>query len=190
MITFRSEKGKSSWSGAKGRKQIVLPQREEQRIRGEALQEKVVEKQSERQKEYNRARNNISFEKVKEISDSEVLLMSDITEIKKHFAEKFEISVENFENKKLEDVSRVLAGIDDIARNYPDSTRYISRVKYDPTLRHFGKITGKEIRIGPSGIYSYATGIHESIHALDFERSIKDPQYADRIIEQARKTAN
>lgn len=69
----------------------------------------------------------------------------------------------------------VFAGIDDVLREFPDTLGCMRKIVYNSKLKVYGKMNDRGLcQIGPSGIRSYGTGVHETIHALDFYRSDPD----------------
>lgn len=69
----------------------------------------------------------------------------------------------------------VFAGIDDVLREFPDALGCMRKIVYNSKLKVYGKMNDRGVcQIGSSGIRSYGTGVHETIHALDFYRSDPD----------------
>ena len=126
-------------------------------------------------RDFNRAKKDLSFEDLTEISGSDIINMESCSEIQTYFHDKYGIDVEGFDKKNIEDMRFVFAGIDDVLREFPDALGCMRKIVYNSKLKVYGKMNDRGVcQIGSSGIRSYGTGVHETIHALDFYRSDPD----------------
>ena len=126
-------------------------------------------------RDFNRAKKDLSFEDLTEISGSDIINMESYSEIQAYFHDKYGIDVEGFDKKNIEDMRFVFAGIDDVLREFPDALGCMRKIVYNSKLEVYGKMNDRGVcQIGPNGIRSYGTGVHETIHALDFYRSDPD----------------
>ncbi len=136
-----------------------------------------------------RARNIKTEEDLLKLSNSRVIGMESVEEIKTYFETTHGIKVEGFENKDLFGVKSTFAGYDDMLTEFPDARRKIKSVRYNSRLQHYGRIdTAGVSEVGPSGLRDYGTGVHEAAHAYDLAMSrFGTHSFAEDVVEQARK---
>ena len=115
--------------------------------------------------------DTISILELKKISDSSIIDMNDVVELFDYFEKNYLILLDNsFQNLDFDSMRPFFVGIDDFIRKYslpfgdfPLKIRYGSLVGKDAITSSYGFIL-----VGKSGLTSYATGIHEFVHVLDF----------------------
>lgn len=96
-----------------------------------------------------------------------------------------------FEGQNLDQIKMVLAGVDDTITRYPAARPGIMTIKFDPKLKAYGKMNEYgTMTISPKGLKTnqYRTGIHETIHALDYELSDMGAySFSDGVMKDVRK---
>jgi len=123
-------------------------------------------------------------------SKSVIINIKNYDDLKGHFSENFGIQINAFENCDLEKTKITMMGVDDCLTAFPEAQPKVTRIVYKPELGSMGgydKETGI-IYIGPTGLNSYLTGYHESIHALDAAFSGETGYtFSDGLFKRARK---
>ena len=139
--------------------------------------------------ELNKAVKINTIDELKKLSKSSIINIETYDDAVKYFKETHNVEIEGFEKKPLQDVKITLAGFDDIMRMYPAAAEKIKNISYNPKLRDYGKIDERGfVQIGPKGISDYGTGIHESIHAIDFQMSVYGTHsFSEEILKKARR---
>lgn len=134
-----------------------------------------------------RAQDPNSLVELKSLSKSKVLTYQTYEEIEKYF-EELGIKLENFENLEVNDIKFSLAGVDDTIHRFNHLDNNIRKIKYNSRLKVYGKALdqGGIIEIGKKGITSYGTGVHESIHNIDFFNSFRE-SFSKIIVKSAEK---
>jgi len=140
-------------------------------------------------REVSRAREISTLDELKNVSKSSIINMQSKEEIKSYFKDTHNILIEGFNAKDIDKIKILLAGYDDTIGLMPDAGEFIKIIRFDPKLKDYGRMSEKGVsRIGPKGLGSYGTGIHETVHAVDYYRSDFDTHsFADRIIKDATK---
>ena len=92
-------------------------------------------------------------------------------------------------NINLDGLKIVLSGIDDSIKDFKVSPDAIKTITYVPNLSAYGEMQNNgNMRISKKSMGSYGTGVHETVHALDFYETKKmSKQYSSKIIEDSRK---
>lgn len=126
---------------------------------------------------------------LKEVSKSSIIDMQSTSEIIEYFADTYGVTLEGFEDKELLNLKIVMAGFDDALSLFPDARDRMKKISFDKTLKDYGKINEfGHCKIGIKGLGNYGTGIHETIHALDF--AISKPgtnSFSENILKRVRK---
>ena len=137
----------------------------------------------------NKSKRINNKEDLMSITKSDIISMEDIDQIKKYFSTAHNITIDGFDNKDLFAVKATLAGVDDFINEFSKAKDGIKTIKYDSHSKVYGRMSENKIMtIGPQGLQSYGTGVHESAHALDFVMStIGTNDFSERIVEQSRK---
>lgn len=130
-----------------------------------------------------------TIEELNKLSNSSIINMKSYSDIVDFFKSNYDIEIEGFNNKVLDDLIALFAGLDDILSISNEAGALIKKVIYVPQLRVFAKLSSDGIlRIGKDGLGSYSTGIHEAVHAINFAKSDYDTDsFADNIIAMALK---
>lgn len=123
------------------------------------------------------------------ISKSSIISMNNIGEIKTYFSDNHGIDITGFDNKDLFAVKATLSGVDDFINEFSKAKDGIRIIKYNSHSKVYGRMSEDGIMtIGPQGLQSYGTGVHESAHALDFVMSpFMTNDFSKNIVENAIK---
>lgn len=135
-----------------------------------------------------RARKIKDIDDLNKVSSSKVIGMESNDEIKHYFESTYGIKIEDFENCKLFSLKATMAGFDDALAEFPDANSRIKRIYFDPKFRDYGEIDKKgNVRIGKKGLKDYGTGVHETLHALDYKKSKPGTNsFSEDIVRRAR----
>lgn len=127
---------------------------------------------------------------LRKVSNSSIINMRSVEEIKEYFKNTHGITVTGFDRKDILDIKATLAGYDDMLCEYPDAEGFLKEISYNYHIGANGQInldTGLS-EVGKSGLRDYGTGIHETAHLIDDLRSKKRGEsYASKVVELARK---
>ena len=136
----------------------------------------------------NRAVRPWTTEQLNNMSNSAIINMSKIDEIKEYFEQKG-INIIGFDKLNIEDIKAVFAGVDDGLKLMPEAALYIKDISYNPRLKSQGIIDGNEkiIEFGPNSFHNYGAGMHEVSHGYDFAMTsrIDKDFYSEKIVKQA-----
>lgn len=175
MVTFKSEKGTYTdvWS-----KKKFQTQKEARFAR-----EKEIIKENQSQKLF-RAKKFKDIEALKIQSSSSILSLKGHEEILEYFNKQFNVSVEGFDDLPLEKIKMVLAGFDDLIKEFPAASKKLYRIIYNSKMKNYGSYLAGVSQVGRIGLGDYGTGIHEAAHALDANSGFTNSK---KIVEQAFK---
>lgn len=127
---------------------------------------------------------------LRKVSNSSIINMRSVEEIKEYFKNTHGISVTGFDRKDILDIKATLAGYDDMLCEYPEAEGFLKEISYNYHIGANGQINldiGLS-EVGKSGLRDYGTGIHETAHLIDDLRSKKSGEsYASKVVELARK---
>lgn len=136
----------------------------------------------------NRSHPVTTVDELRAISNSPVIELSSHDEIRQYFRDSYMINVKGFEEQDIFGTKAVLAGYDDMLREFPDAQGYLKSISYNSRMRSYGSYsTGGTSRVGKRGLNDYGTGVHETAHALDDARSTAEKSYSELVLERARK---
>ena len=118
--------------------------------------------------------------------------MKSIDEIKQYFDEKYNISVEGFDNIILLQAQAPLCGVDDILSMFPKANKGINRIVFVPKDNsYYGEMNSNgALSITKKGLQDYGTGLHEATHALDYVMSsnITKDEFSTSIVKESLKS--
>ena len=141
-----------------------------------------------REREVSRGRDK-TIEELKNTSKSAILKLQDYQEIVDYFRRNYDIAIEGFERRAIDDVKMLLAGYDDLIQLAPPAGEFIKIIRFDPSVRDYARMSEEGIsRVGVKGVGSYSTGVHEATHAVDFSESVPGTHsYAEDVLKTARR---
>ena len=133
-----------------------------------------------------------SFQELQNLSKSSIINMKSIDEIKQYFDEKYNISVDGFDDKTLLQVQAPLCGVDDILSMFPKANKGINRIVFVPKDNsYYGEMNSNgALSITKKGLQDYGTGLHEATHALDYVMSsnITKDEFSISIVKESLKS--
>lgn len=155
--------------------------------RGEEVN-KVFDETLAKTETYNRARSFNSIEDLRSISDSAILNMTTQEEIDEYFKTTYNIELEGFTSKNVENNKFSLTGLDDMLKEFPEILQNLKKIVYVPNFKYLGEWSDKGIvKISHKGLTDYGTGVHEAAHSLEHVRTGFGMSYAQNVVNQAAK---